>query len=235
MSHHLDFPFPARRALMNLGTTIDMDLLRTAFEHVPADPYQRDFRFKSIARVIVDGHHIIRTAPGPLYQSTSTNPVHGGIRRNYTELGPDDLALLAPIILMFAALGRLTAEDEILVQLQRIRANAGDDGKTGLPVVEGFHNDAAALLGLLLVQRRHVVGGCSKIARDRAGTELVYEGVLEAGDFLLLDDREHFHNATPIRAVTGHDDPVRDVVIITTPAARPPEHAGGLWPGYGGS
>ena len=93
------------------------------------------------------------------------------------------------------------------MQAQRVTASAG---KTGLPVVEGWHQDDIKVLGLLLIDRVNVSGGISLLSPDR-GQNVSFARQLEAGDLLLINDPEVWHNTTAIQQI--RPDP-----------ARPPGH-----------
>jgi len=200
--------------------------IQDLFDRIPADPYvAAGFRYKSIMRVQVSEGQIRRAAHGPLFQPKEYNPVHGDIVREYEEIDERLSTLLEPAIHIFAGCARLGGRHEILVQAQRITASSGDDGNTGFPVVEGWHQDNISVLGIFLVNRVNVHGGISMLARDRRGEDLAFAQTLSMGDLLLVDDTAVWHNTTPIARVDPSRPAFRDVVILTWPSCRKPTAA----------
>jgi hypothetical protein len=213
-------------AAIHLGEYLQMLEIQDLFDRVPADPYvAAGFRYKSIMRVQVSEGQIRRAAHGPLFQPKEYNPVHGDIVRDYEELDERLSTLLEPAIRIFAGCARLGGRHEILVQAQRITASSGDDGNTGFPVVEGWHQDNISVLGIFLVNRVNVAGGISMLARDCRGEDLAFAQTLSMGDLLLVDDTAVWHNTTPIARVDPSRPAFRDVVILTWPSCRKPTAA----------
>ncbi len=208
-------------AAIHLGEYLQMGEIQDLFERVPADPYvSAGFRHKSIMRVHVSDGQIHRATHGPLFQPKEYNPIHGDIVRHYEEIDERLGTLLEPAIHIFAGCARLSGEHEVLVQTQRITASSGDDGHTGFPVVEGWHQDNISVLGLFLVNRVNVAGGISMLAGDRRGEKLVFAQTLAVGDLLLVDDTALWHNTTPIARIDPTKPAYRDIVIMTWPSCR---------------
>ena len=209
-------------SLINIGDLFALDAIQSLFEGVPLDPYvAAGFRHKSLFRARLAGGKVVMTEHAPLYQPVDINPVHGGIYRHYPAMDARLATLLAPLVSVFAACASLGAHDEVLVQAQRITAV---DGRTGFPVVEGWHRDDIKVLGLLLINRVNVSGGVSLLSFDR-GQSLAFSRQLVPGDFLLIEDRVMWHNTTPIEQQRPDLRGYRDIVIITSPTNRPPAPA----------
>jgi hypothetical protein len=223
---HADFPAapPAPRfwktsSLIQIADFLKLDQIQALFDGVPLDPYvAAGFRHKSLFRARVDGPDVIVTDHAPLYQPVEFNPVHGGIFRHYPPMDARLAQLLRPLVILFAGCAGLSPRDEVLVQAQRVTASAG---KTGLPVVEGWHQDDIKVLGLLLIDRVNVSGGISLLSPDR-GQNISFARQLEAGDLLLINDPEVWHNTTAIQQIRPTRPGHRDIVIITSPTNRPP-------------
>jgi hypothetical protein len=209
-------------SLLNIGDFLQLREIQRLFHGVPLDPYVPEgFRRKSLFRARLSDRKMLVTDHAPLYQPVEFNPIHGGIYRHYPAMDQRLAALLAPVAHIFGACAGLDESDEILVQAQRITA---EQGKTGLPVVEGWHQDDIQVLGLLLINRSNVSGGVSLLSRDR-GRSLAFEQQLRPGDFLLINDTVMWHNTTAIKQLTQDLPGFRDIVIITSPTNRPPPSA----------
>jgi hypothetical protein len=206
-------------SLINIADFLPLAEIQPLFDGVPLDPYVAEgFRCKSLFRARVDGRKVIVTDHAPLWQPVEFNPVHGGIYRHYPAMDERLATLLHSVVGMFAACANLTPRDEVLVQAQRITAQ---EGRTGFPVVEGWHQDNIKVLGLLLVNRVNVAGGISLLSHDR-GKSLAFARELVPGDLLLINDPEMWHNTTPIEQISRAFPGFRDIVIVTSPTNRPP-------------
>jgi hypothetical protein len=215
---HLLKPF----SVIDIGDYLKLEEIQPLFDGVPRDPYVKEgFRRKSLCRTRVDGRTVVLSDHAPLYQPVEYNPVHGGLFRNYPPIDGRLLVLLHAAVKVFAACANLDAEDEILVQAQRITAAKG---RAGYPVVEGWHQDNIRVLGILLVNRVNVSGGISMLSFD-GGKTLAFAQLLEPGDLLLVDDTVMWHNTTPIEQMRSDLPGFRDIVIITSPANRHPDTA----------
>jgi hypothetical protein len=215
---HFAKPF----SLVNIGDFLDLAAMQSLFAGVPLDPYVAEgFRRKSLFRARLLKRRVVMSDHAPLWQPSEFNPIHGGIYRHYPAMDERLGELLEPLVKIFAACADLDASDEVLVQAQRITATAG---QTGYPVVEGWHQDNIKVLGLLLVNRSNVSGGVSLLSPDR-GQTISFSRTLAAGDLLLINDREVWHNTTPIEQLRGERLGFRDIVIITSPTNRPPAAA----------
>jgi hypothetical protein len=204
---------------VNIGDLLDLAAMKPLFDEVPLDPYVAlGFRHKSLFRAHLRKRRVVMSDHAPLYQPSEFNPVHGGIYRHYPEMDTRLATLLEPLVKLFAACADLGPHDEVLVQAQRITATAG---KTGYPVVEGWHQDNIKVLGLLLIGRDNVSGGVSMLSPDR-GKTISFMQTLAAGDLLLINDPEVWHNTTPIEQLRTDRLGYRDIVIITSPTNRPP-------------
>jgi len=208
-------------AVISVGDCMDVETLQARFDGIPLDSYvAAGFRRKSICRMRVDRHAVSVSEHGPLFQPKAYNPVHGDMVRNYPEMDHHLVALVTPLVQIFAACAQLRYEHEILVQAQRITATGGTDRATGYPVVEGWHQDNTAVLGIFLVNRVNVEGGVSLLSADRQGTTVVLEQALAVGELLLIDDTSLWHNTTPITRARADAPAYRDVVLLTYPSCR---------------
>ena len=81
-------------------------------------------------------------------------------------------------------------------------------------VVYGFHRDGEHFVGIYCV-RRSCDGARTQLAQDKAGTDIVFDAVLQAGDLLFFDDAQVYHHTTPLIADQDGAPTERDVVIFT--------------------
>jgi hypothetical protein len=204
----------------------DLDALRAAFGGIPTDPYvENGTRSKAIIRGHVDARCSTFTPSphGPIYQPPDINSVQGGKVRHYPELTTAQIEAVAPLILGFARANGIGPDDELLVQLQRIRATAGDDGRTGKPAEEGLHRDGVNRLAMVVVHRHNIVGGATVLTRRMSFESIVRAAELQDGQGFTFDDTSLFHYTSEIVAEDPSEPAFRDVVLLTTPTSRVPE------------
>lgn len=211
-----------RYEVVNLFSERNLLSLCPLFDNLTVDPYLKaGFRFKSIMRVRVDNGAVCKQRHEPLQILSSRRFVAEGGRiiRDYPEIPEHYLnGVLSEAILTYFDRCGISAQSEILVQAHRI-TSAGE--QRSLPVIEGPHQDGMDYVGILCVARENIDGGVSQILADR--TTVLYEETLQPGELLLMDDQEYFHHATPTFCIDQTRSGYRDILIFSTPSARPSE------------
>lgn len=165
-----------------------------------------------------------------MQQSIQYNPVHGDMRREYPRIndaitGSDDFHKLLLHYASFFGWG----DAIVLVQFQRVDCLTN---RTGLPAVEGFHQDGNRHVGMLVVNRNNITpgSGVSQYAMDENGKkadELIFNAVIPAGQLIYWNDKRVWHYGTELTvadaAVNGGRG-IRDIIILSakTPPANMP-------------
>lgn len=156
-----------------------------------------------------------------LQQSIVYNPVHGGMRREYPPIGTDitnseDFRRLLIQYATFFGWG----DGIVLVQFQRVDCNTS---RTGLPAVEGFHQDGNLHVGMLVVNRNNVAAdsGVSQYVMDDKGKktdELIFDAVVPAGQLIFWNDKRVWHYGTEIKVADANANGgrgTRDIIIMS--------------------
>ena len=149
----------------------------------------------------------------PHWQPTYYNALHGGLVRWFEPIEPAVLAaaawrqLLEAIGEVFAAL-RPVARWCIEAHQFRIDTAKG----LGRPTPEGAHRDGVDFVALILVGRRQISGGETRVfdARGPAGVSFTLQ---EPWSMLLMDDARVIHETTPILAQGASG--ARDTLVLT--------------------
>jgi hypothetical protein len=204
---------------LNLGA---LEPLRASWSALPKDDYLRDggrYRSRRHSCYVQDlAAGIAETPHRAHWQSTDYNALHGGIERWFEPIDPAVRAhpewrkLLAGFGSLFAA---IHATPRWFIEVHQFRIDTAEG--IGRPTPEGAHRDGVDYVVVLLVDRRSVRGGETRVfqARGSAGVRFT---MTEPWTALLLDDAEVIHETTPIQPET--DDPgVRDTLVITYRAA----------------
>jgi hypothetical protein len=189
------------------------------FENLPADPYLKDnFRFRRLSHFQVMPEGLIRLPHSPLFQGKNYNPLLGDIVREYAPLQTELIALeeFQKIVLKFVEICGINYQDnEIGVHQIRTITNYELIGE---PAPEGIHRDGVDWVGIFCINRKGIKGAQTYLydAKDRSKK---FVQILNAGDFLIFDDREFFHftdSMYPMERISG----IRDVFVLTSPGLR---------------
>ena len=198
--------------LINLNPYFDVQRMKPFWNKVPKDPYVKEgFRYKAISRYKITHGKFEKCAHRPLFQSKNFNPTHGDIHRIYDEIEHEPFGIRL-MTLMFMDMCNIDDEKEVLVQAQRVRTDAS--GLLGHPSIEGFHQDDVSHVGIMCVDRHQISGGVTQISSTKNGDSILYSGILESGNMIILDDKKVYHYTTPIHVEKGKSEGHRDVLLF---------------------
>lgn len=199
--------------------------LSTAWNRLPPDAHLKDggrYRQRRHACWVQDlaADTLTPTPHRAHWQPTDYNALHGGFERWFDPIEPAVAAAPAWTELL-ASLGRLFARVRPVarwhIEAHQFRIDTA--GGVGRPTPEGAHRDGVDFVVVLMVGRRGVKGGETRVfdAHGPHGVRFVMQDPLTT---LLLDDERVIHETTPIlpqheRATDGH----RDTLVLTYRAA----------------
>lgn len=159
---------------------------------------------------------LVQTPHRAHWQPTDYNALHGGFERWFepVEAGVAD----APAwITLLADLGRLFAQVRPVarwfIEAHQFRIDTA--GGVGRPTPEGAHRDGVDFVVVMLIARRGVKGGETRVfdANGPQGLRFVMQEPLTT---LLLDDARVIHETTPILpAESDTQDGHRDTLVLT--------------------
>lgn len=193
--------------------------LQPSWEQLPRDTYLRDggrYRYRRHACFVqtLDGSGSLQRVPHRAHwQSTDYNALHGGIERWFE---PIELAITSTPVWsqLLSGLGRVFAElartPQWYIEAHQFRIDTAQG--IGRPTPEGAHRDGVDFVAVILVQRREVRGGETRVFAQ-AGRAGVRFTMREPWTALLLDDARVIHETTPIQpdAAPG----LRDTLVLT--------------------
>ena len=170
------------------------------WDALPPDAHLRDggrYRRRRHGSFVVDGPDVTIVPPRAHWQPLDYNALHGGIERWFEPL-PEALTGDAAWNSLLAALGRcasaLRGEQRWFVEAHSFRIETGDEG-IGRPTPEGAHRDGVDLVAVILVARRNVKGGETRVfdARGPQGLRFTLDRALEraAARRRARDPRDH--------------------------------------------
>jgi hypothetical protein len=207
----------AARAALQLDLAA-LETLRETWERLPRDTYLRDAgqyrsrRHGCYVQTPVTAA-LAAVPPRAHWQPTSYNALHGGLQRWFEPLEPM-LAALPAWQQLVGSLGELFAQvqpvERWYIETHQFRIDTA--GGIGRPTPEGAHRDGVDFVAVVLVGRRAVRGGETRVF-DAHGTAGVRFTMEEPWSMLLMDDARVLHETTPIQPDNGHG--VRDTLVLT--------------------
>jgi hypothetical protein len=208
-----------RAAFQSLAGADDAALARWAalWNDLPLDAHLRDggrYRRRRHGCFVVEGERVAPVPHRAHWQPVDYNALHGGFERWFEPLAPAMIAEPAWSRLL-AELGErastLRGPHRWYVETHPFRIET--TGGIGRPTPEGAHRDGVDLVALVLIDRRGVRGGETRVfdADGPRGSRFL---LTEPWTLLLLDDARVIHESTPIQP-TGAEDGHRDTLVIT--------------------
>ncbi len=189
------------------------------WEALPPDAHLRDggrYRRRRHGSFVVDGDAVSAVPHRAHWQPPEYNALHGGIERWFEPL-PEALAADPAWARLLAALGRcasaLRGAQRWFVEAHAFRIETGAEG-IGRPTPEGAHRDGVDLVAVILVARRNVKGGETRVF-DARGPQGLRFTLAEPWSVLLLDDERVIHETTPIQPADPALPAQRDTLVLT--------------------
>lgn len=203
------------------GWTQHWDKLTSAWHDLPPDAHLKDggsYRQRRHACFVQDvaANALTQTSHRAHWQPTDYNALHGGFER-WFEPVDSAVATASAWTDLIAGFGNLFAQvhavDKWFVEAHQFRIDTA--GGVGRPTPEGAHRDGVNFVVVLLVARRGVKGGETRVfdANGPQGVRFVMRDPLTA---LLLDDARVIHETTPIFPDhAAGEEGYRDTLVLT--------------------
>ena len=199
-----------------------LESLRASWECLPRDLHLRDggnYRFRRHSCFTQDlrSGALAMVPHRAHWQPIDYNALHGGMERWFEPVEPAVAASRAWIRIV-KSLGELFAQVRPTpcwyVEAHQFRIDTAEG--IGRPTPEGAHRDGVDFVTIMLVNRRDVRGGETRVfeAHGNAGVRFT---MLEPWTTLLLDDARVIHESTPLQPLSN-DAPgigVRDTLVLT--------------------
>lgn len=192
--------------------------LAPSWERLVPDAYLRDagrYRHRRHACFVTDGTRLERAPHRAHWQPLAYNALHGGLERWFEPVEPAVAQAPAWGALIQALASRCSAAKPQgapwYVEAHQFRIDTAEG--IGRPTPEGAHRDGVDFVAVLLVARRGIKGGETRVfeADGPRGLRFTLE---DAWSLLLLDDERVIHETTPIQP-TGPAPGHRDTLVLT--------------------
>ena len=202
--------------------TQDWNALTESWNRLAPDAHLKDgghYRRRRHACFIQDlaSETLTQTSHRAHWQPTDYNALHGGFERWFEPVEP--AVAQAPAWLeLLTSLGHLFARVKPVprwyIEAHQFRIDTAEG--VGRPTPEGAHRDGVDFVVVLMVARRGVKGGETRVfdAYGSHGMRFLMQAPLTA---LLLDDERVIHETTPLFPADEHapDRGLRDTLVLT--------------------
>jgi hypothetical protein len=199
----------------------DWNRLSAAWDRLTPDAHLRDggsYRQRRHSCFVQDltQHGLTQVAHRAHWQPTDYNALHGGYERLFEPVEPA-LAQSAAWTTLLSNLGSLFARVKPAAQwfIEAHQFRIDTSNGVGRPTPEGAHRDGVDFVVVMLVNRRGVKGGETRVfdANGPHGMRFLMQQPLTA---LLLDDERVIHETTPIQPADGEAaGGYRDTLVLT--------------------
>ena len=202
-------------------TLAGLQQLLPSWDDLPLDEHLKgggQYRRRRHASFVVDGAAAdgdgVRQVPHRAHwQPESYNALHGGIVRWFAPI-TNDVAHADVVRALLRGLGRvcdrLRGTTPWYVEAHQFRIDTS--GGIGQPTPEGAHRDGVDVVVVMVVERRQVIGGETRVFAQQ-GTSGVRFTLREPWTTLILDDERVVHETTAIRPADGPGH--RDTLVLT--------------------
>lgn len=171
------------------------------------------FRARQYGTISYDGNNeIIYDDSGVFFQSEEINEYAGGISRQFQPIPKEELELIQPIIKEIEDTGFIEPNVKYEYGCHKIRVSVGDD-EVFSPTPEGYHQDGFDYVAMVCVNKKNVVGATSFV-KDIDTNRLTFQGEMQPGDMMIVDDRLVKHYVSPLFK-SSWNECYRDMLIIT--------------------
>ncbi|WP_133619623.1 2OG-Fe dioxygenase family protein [Hydromonas duriensis] len=195
----------------------DLQPLVESWHDLPPDNYLKDggrYRRRRHSSFIVENGRLRQVTHRPHWQPLSYNALHGGMVRLFEPIQPTVVATAAWQNLLQALAqycSALKGEQTWYIEAHQFRIDTTDG--IGRPTPEGAHRDGVDFVAVLLVERKGIKGGETRVfeANGSFGQRFT---LTDAWSLLFLDDEKVIHESTPILPIE-HDGGYRDTLVLT--------------------
>lgn len=200
----------------------DLSRLQSSWDDLPRDAHLRDggkYRYRRHSCFVQElSSATLQQAPHRAHwQPTSYNALHGGMERwfepvtNQVTGAPAWTRLITCLGELFAM---VRAATRWYIEAHQFRIDTAEG--IGRPTPEGAHRDGVDFVAVILVARRDIRGGETRVF-DAHGTAGIRFTMAQPWTALLLDDERVIHETTPIQSDAARG--WRDTLVLTYRAA----------------
>ncbi|QWV04710.1 2OG-Fe dioxygenase family protein [Pseudoalteromonas shioyasakiensis] len=190
-----------------------IDAVKPSFANLPANPYaDGEFRKRRYSVIkVVDGE--LKLQPTKAFvQDDSINTFQGNVERTYENLEDSLLATdgMKQIVNQFRDMTGIS--DDRNIEIHQFRMLAIDSDTPAAP--EGVHQDGFDHVCVCGVSHENLEGG-ELLVYEHQQAEPCFKMEIKDGMFALINDREVWHNATPMNKLDASKEGYLDCFVLT--------------------
>jgi len=192
--------------------------LKRTFDALPVDPYtEGDFRFRRYSTFRYVGGTVEPLPPETFMQSSDINTFLGDVERAYEPVAEQTWRdpAFAQMFALFDEHTTIAIGNHIGVHQIRIYKK---EGSAMAP--EGRHQDGFDRIAVFMVENVNITGGHIRLSRTST-EEAFFDRELIPGDYIVLNDRAVFHNASPIDKIDDSKEGYVDLFVLTSSEDEP--------------
>lgn len=194
------------------------------WNHLPPDNYLKDgghYRKRRHSSLIIKENSFEIAPHRPHWQPISYNALHGGIDRWFEPCDENFLNDQGFTNLLYAlsktfwlSKGFNPIDTPWFVEVHQFRIDTTDG--IGRPTPEGAHRDGVDFVAVLLIDRKKIKGGESRIFLNDSPQGQRFT-LNEPLSLVILDDHKVIHETTPIQPIDPlkTDESWRDTLVLT--------------------
>lgn len=201
--------------------TLEYDRFKDSWNNLEIDNYMSDggkYRYRRYSVInCYNGNELEYLSPEPHYQRIVYNNLNGDIFRHYAAFEEHILknSLLKAMINLCCKIFNQMKPKNLNWRVEchqfRIIPSAY---KLAFPTPEGKHRDGVDYVFMMLIERKNITGGITKIYNN-SDTCIATHTLESAEECILLDDTKVMHEASPIHNLPNSHTAYRDVLVLT--------------------
>jgi hypothetical protein len=192
-----------------------LDSLSGVFDDLPTTNHaDGNYRLRRYSRVRMSPDTLIyETLDGKDFtQSSEYNEFQGDVTRTFENINQDVIKGYGFWELCSRFLNSFRLPTENTVEAHQMRVITLEDNTHVAP--EGVHQDGYDAICIASVQRSNVTGGHLLVHKEK-DSEPILNMALENGELAYINDRDLWHNATPISRLDPSENGHMDLIILT--------------------
>jgi hypothetical protein len=192
---------------------VTIDQVKPSFDNLPANPYADGaFRKRRYSVVKYIDNEVILQPTKAFVQDDSINEYQGNVERVYENLQPElyNTQGFKDLLNEFKTMSNITDDNTIEVHQFRMLAIESDTP----PAPEGIHQDGFDHVCVCGVSHQNIAGG-ELLVYENKESEPCFKMEIKDGLFALINDRQVWHNATPMNKLDPQQVGYLDCFVFT--------------------
>jgi len=197
----------------------DLSSIQASFDNLPPDQYTEDrLRSRRYSCYYYRDGALQQLGTQDFMQTYDVNKALGDVDRTYAPIETVLNMNLVFLKMFDIMLRRTQISEDSVIEVHQIRWHCTKNPKE--PAPEGNHQDGFDYLGMFMVSNHNVQGG-EIMLFDSADGDPIFKRRFDDGEYMLVNDRRLFHNASPLIPTDNDEEGHWDIFVLTakrTPA-----------------